>query len=331
MVLPSSLPTLPLPLFLPQELKVCPPDAAVLRRRRLHQRHRQRRYRQAVVGEQAQHALVQHVEQLGAAGDQVRLHRRIDFAGQLIERLARFRRTQQQQRIIQRQRRAALHQRRERTGGIPLVAALGHRLEKCPACRCPGSLRPDFHRLGSRPPDFSPPGFSPTRILAPWILTAWVFPARILAPWILTAWVFAAWVFTARVFLRDGQIHGVGAVVQRHIEEGRLGDRRRELAVNAAVRGQNAVALAGFIAGLRIQRRDLHLGLIANGGFARHQQLVAAAVTGDIDVIEGFADKIQVAFQRQRADITIAGRDMAAGLDLGLAQRAVATQRAAGA
>ena len=68
------------------------------------------------------------------------------------------------------------------------------------------------------------------------------------------------------------------------------------MAVNAAVRGQNAVALAGFIAGLWIQRRDLHLGPIADGGFARHQQLVAAAVAGDIDVIEGFADKIQVAF-----------------------------------
>lgn len=187
------------------------------------------------------------------------------------------------------------------------------------------------------------PGFSPR------IFTTWVFSARILAawilspgfprpdsrPWILTAWVFptrvlAARVFTARVFLRDGQIHGVGAVVQRHIEEGGLGNRRRELAVNAAVRGQNAVALAGFIAGLRIQRRNLHLGLIADGGFARHQQLIAAAVADDIDVIEGFADKVQVAFQRQRADIAVAGRDMAAGQDLGLAQRAVAAQRAAG-
>ncbi len=119
-------------------------------------------------------------------------------------------------------------------------------------------------------------------------------------------------------------------MVQRHIEESRLGDRRRELAINAAVRGQNAVALAGFIAGLRIQRSNLHLGPIADGGFARHQQLVTAAVAGDIDVVEGFADKVQVAFQRQRADIAVAGRDMAAGLDLGLAQRAVAAQRAAG-
>ena len=119
-------------------------------------------------------------------------------------------------------------------------------------------------------------------------------------------------------------------MVQRHIEEGGLGNRRRELAVNAAVRGQNAVALAGFIAGLRIQRRNLHLGLIADGGFARHQQLIAAAVAGDIDVIEGFADKVQVAFQRQRADIAVAGRDMAAGQDLGLAQRAITAQRAAG-
>ena len=119
-------------------------------------------------------------------------------------------------------------------------------------------------------------------------------------------------------------------MIQRYIEEGRLGDRRRELAVNAAVRGQNAIALAGFIAGLRIQRRNLHLGPIADGGFARHQQLVAAAVAGDIDVVEGFADKVQVAFQRQRADIAVAGRDMAAGLDLGLAQRAVAAQCAAG-
>lgn len=157
-----------------------------------------------------------------------------------------------------------------------------------------GFSPPDFHRTG-----FLHPGFAPR-------------------------------IFTARVFLRDGQIHGVGAVIQRYIEEGRLGDRRRELAVNAAVRGQNAIALAGFIAGLRIQRRNLHLGPIADGGFARHQQLVAAAVAGDIDVVEGFADKVQVAFQRQRADIAVAGRDMAAGLDLGLAQRAVAAQCAAG-
>ena len=85
-----------------------------------------------------------------------------------------------------------------------------------------------------------------------------------------------------------------------------------------------------FVAGLRIQRGDLYLSLIADGGFTRYQQLVAATISGNINIIEGFADKVQIAFQRQRTDIAVTGRDMAAGQDLGLAQRAVPSQRAAG-
>ena len=93
---------------------------------------------------------------------------------------------------------------------LPLSATVW----KMPGLPLPGFSPPDFHRLGFPArilaPGFSPPGF-PHPDSRPWILTAWVFPTRILA----------AGVFTARVFLRDGQIHGVGAVVQRHIEEGR--------------------------------------------------------------------------------------------------------------
>ena len=81
---------------------------------------------------------------------------------------------------------------------------------------------------------------------------------------------------------------------------------------------------------MRIQSGDLYLSPIADGRFACDQQLVAAAITGDIDIIERVTHKIQITFQRQRADITIPWRDMPAGKDLGLAQRAVPSQRSAG-
>ena len=114
------------------------------------------------------------------------------------------------------------------------------------------------------------------RIFASGVFTARILTTRILTTRILTTRIFASGVFSSRIlatgfFLRDGQIDGVGALLKRHVEEGGFGDRAGELTVNSPVGGQNAVALARFIAGLRIQRGDLYLSLIADGGFARYQ------------------------------------------------------------
>ena len=119
-------------------------------------------------------------------------------------------------------------------------------------------------------------GVFTTRILTARIFTSGVFTARILTARVFASGVFTTRILTARVFasglfLRDGQIDGVGALLKRHVEEGGFGDRAGELTVNSPVGGQNAVALARFIAGLRIQRGDLYLSLIADGGFARYQ------------------------------------------------------------
>ena len=85
-----------------------PPNAVIFSLSRLNQRHRHRWNRQRIIIKYAKHALIQHVEQHATAGDQVRLNGRINFTGQLIERLARFRCAQQQHRVIQGQRRTAL-------------------------------------------------------------------------------------------------------------------------------------------------------------------------------------------------------------------------------
>lgn len=124
---------------------------------------------------------------------------------------SRFRRAEYQQRVIQRQRRAALRQGGECAGGIPLVAAFGDGLEN-------------------------------PRLAAARILTARVFSARVLTAWVSSSWV-SSWIFTSRVFasrilaaglfLRDGQIDGVGALVERHVQEGGFRHRPRELTVNS--------------------------------------------------------------------------------------------------
>ena len=148
-----------------------------------------------------------------------------------------------------------MRQRGERASGIPLVAALGHGLENA--------------RLAAARVFTS--GVFTTRILTARIFASGVFTTRI-----LTARVFASGIFSSRIlatglFLRDGQIDGVGALLKRHVEECGFGDRSGKLTVDSPVGGQNAVALARFIAGLRIQRGDLYLSLIADGGFARYQ------------------------------------------------------------
>lgn len=75
------------------------------------------------------------------------------------------------------------------------------------------------------------------------ILTARVFTTVIFAsgfspPWILTAVVFASGVFSSVIlatglFLRDGQIDGVGTLLKRHVEECGFGDRSGELTVDS--------------------------------------------------------------------------------------------------
>ena len=163
-----------------------------------------------------------------------------------------------------------MRQRGERASGIPLVAALGHGLEnaRLAAARVFTSGVFTARILTAR--IFASGVFS-TRILTARVFASGVFTTRI-----LTARVFASGIFSSRIlatglFLRDGQIDGVGALLKRHVEEGGFGDRAGELTVNSPVGGQNAVALARFIAGLRIQRGDLYLSLIADGGFARYQ------------------------------------------------------------
>ena len=163
-----------------------------------------------------------------------------------------------------------MRQRGERASGIPLVAALGHGLENA---RLAAARVFSTWVLTAR---VFTSGVFTARVLASGVFTSGVFAsgiftARVLASGILTARVLAPRIFTSGLFLRDGQIDGVGALLKRHVQEGGFGNRSGELTVNSPVGGQNAVALARFIAGLRIQRGDLYLSLIADGGFTRYQ------------------------------------------------------------
>jgi hypothetical protein len=77
---------------------------------------------------------------------------------------------------------------------------------------------------------------------------------------------------------------------------------------------------------LRIECGDLHGSLIADGGFTFHVQQIAAPIAGNIDVIERRTDKVQVAFQRQGADIAVTRGNMAPGEDFCLPEGAVAAK-----
>ena len=61
--------------------------------------------------------------------------------------------------------------------------------------------------------------------------------ARIFTARVLTAGVFASRILAAGLFLRDGQINGVGALLERHVQEGGFGNRSGKLTVNSPVGG----------------------------------------------------------------------------------------------
>ena len=123
-----------------------------------------------------------------------------------------------------------MRQRGERASGIPLVAALGHGLEnaRLAAARV---FTSGVFTTGILTAGFSPPGFSPPdshrRGFASGVFTTGILTAGFSPPG------FSPPILATGLFLRDGQIDGVGALLKRHVEEGGFGDRAGELTVNS--------------------------------------------------------------------------------------------------